>query len=114
MVVRIGNTALKIQVPLRREEERQSHPFRPERRARPRRRRRLYRTTRRIVDIVISALALAVFGLMLPFIALAIKLDSPGPVFYRQWRVGMNRRRRRNGYDGPERRRRFIPTRHWR
>jgi len=64
----------------------------------------LYPWLRRTFDIVVSAVALALFGLMLPVIALAIRLDSPGPVFYRQWRVGMNRRRRRNDYPGRDRR----------
>jgi len=50
---------------------------------------------KRISDIVISGVALLVFGLLLPFIALAIKLDSPGPVFFKQSRIGMDRRRRR-------------------
>jgi lipopolysaccharide/colanic/teichoic acid biosynthesis glycosyltransferase len=57
----------------------------------------LYPKLRRAGDIVISLLALAVLGLLLPFIAVAIKLDSPGPVFYRQERIGLNRRRRRQG-----------------
>ncbi len=51
--------------------------------------------TKRIVDLVISFSALTVFGLLLPFIALAIKLDSRGPIFFRQSRIGMDRRRRR-------------------
>lgn len=43
---------------------------------------------KRIVDIVIS---LTIIMLMWPIfiaIAIAIKIDSPGPVFYRQFRVG--------------------------
>lgn len=51
--------------------------------------------TKRAVDVAISLAALAVFGLLLPFIALAIKLDSPGPVFFRQSRIGIDRRRYR-------------------
>ncbi len=43
---------------------------------------------RRIVDIVISATALAVLSPVLALAALAIKLESPGPVIYRQRRVG--------------------------
>jgi len=57
-------------------------------------RNRVYAIARRGLDIVTSVLALGLFGLLLPFIALAIKMDSPGPVFYAQTRVGMNRRRR--------------------
>ncbi|HDP67355.1 MAG TPA: sugar transferase, partial [Candidatus Marinimicrobia bacterium] len=46
---------------------------------------------KRIIDIVISLIVLVVF---LPFwliIALIIRLDSKGPVFYKQKRVGKNR-----------------------
>lgn len=43
---------------------------------------------KRTVDILISLLGLIVTLPFLPFIALAIKLDSQGPVFYRQLRVG--------------------------
>ena len=50
------------------------------------------RVAKRAIDIAFSAVALVAFGLMLPFIALAIKLDSRGPVFYSQVRVGIDRR----------------------
>lgn len=47
---------------------------------------------KRATDIVIS-LILGIFSLLLtPFIALAIKLDSPGTVFYKQKRVGQDNR----------------------
>lgn len=52
----------------------------------------MYPTVKRTFDIVISALAL--LGL-LPFFALlavAIKLDSKGPVFFRQERLGKDRK----------------------
>ena len=48
----------------------------------------LYRTAKRIMDIVGATLGLLLFLPFLPFVALAIRLDSPGPVFYRQRRVG--------------------------
>lgn len=48
---------------------------------------------KRAADVVISLAALAVFGLLLPLIALGIKLDSPGPIFFRQSRIGIDRRR---------------------
>lgn len=47
-----------------------------------------YPVLKRLVDIGLSAVGLTVFGALLPFIALAITLDSPGPIFYRQERVG--------------------------
>src|SRR3954447_19226409 len=46
----------------------------------------------RIVDILIAAVALAVLSPFLLAAAIAIKLDSPGPVLYRQRRVGLGGR----------------------
>ena len=43
---------------------------------------------KRLMDIVISGGALLVLWPLLLLIALAIKIDDPGPVFYRQVRVG--------------------------
>ena len=45
---------------------------------------------KRSMDIVLSACALAILWPLLLLIALAIWIDDPGPVFYRQVRVGMN------------------------
>lgn len=45
---------------------------------------------KRCIDLAISSLALTLLLLFLPFIALAIKISSPGPVFYRQRRVGQH------------------------
>ena len=42
---------------------------------------------KRIFDIVVSALMLVVLSPVFAVLAVAIKLDSPGPVFYRQVRV---------------------------
>lgn len=39
-------------------------------------------------DILIASLTFIFFAILFPFLALAIKLDSPGPVFYRQLRIG--------------------------
>ncbi|MDN3310130.1 sugar transferase [Microbacterium oryzae] len=47
---------------------------------------------KRAVDVVVSALALVAIGAVLPVIALAIKLDSPGPVFFLQERIGRDGR----------------------
>ncbi len=43
---------------------------------------------KRAFDIMVASMALLVIGLATPFIALAIYIDSPGPVFFRQLRVG--------------------------
>ena len=50
--------------------------------------RKLQLVLKRAMDIVISGGALAVIWPLLLLIALAIKIDDPGPVFYRQVRVG--------------------------
>ncbi len=46
--------------------------------------------TKRVVDLTISAIGLLVSVPVTLITALAIKLDSPGPIFYRQERVGQN------------------------
>jgi exopolysaccharide biosynthesis polyprenyl glycosylphosphotransferase len=53
----------------------------------------LYQLLRRVVDLLAGFIGLAVFGALCPALALAIKLDSPGPVFYSQRRVGRGGRR---------------------
>lgn len=45
---------------------------------------------KRTLDVTLSSLGLLVALLALPFVALAIKLDSKGPVFFLQERVGRN------------------------
>ena len=47
---------------------------------------------KRLFDIISSGFGLLVISPLLPVIALAIKLDSTGPVFYRQPRIGMDRK----------------------
>lgn len=47
---------------------------------------------KRALDIVLSAIGLAILMPFLVAIAVAIKLDTPGPVFYRQERVGRHGR----------------------
>ena len=48
----------------------------------------LFRVLRRAIDIALTGMGLICLGLAFPFIALAIYLDSPGPIFYSQERVG--------------------------
>jgi lipopolysaccharide/colanic/teichoic acid biosynthesis glycosyltransferase len=43
---------------------------------------------RRFLDVVVGACGLALTAPLLPFAALAIRLETPGPVIYRQRRVG--------------------------
>jgi lipopolysaccharide/colanic/teichoic acid biosynthesis glycosyltransferase len=44
--------------------------------------------TKRALDVFFAATVLIATLPLLPFISLAIKLDSPGPVFFRQLRIG--------------------------
>src|SRR5207247_10353912 len=44
---------------------------------------------RRVFSIVASALLLLIVSPIIPFVILAIKLDPPGPILYRQKRVGL-------------------------
>jgi len=47
---------------------------------------------KRSFDIIFSILGILITLLLFPFIALAIKIDSPGPIFYIQKRVGKDRK----------------------
>ncbi|MDO4502171.1 MAG: sugar transferase [Coriobacteriia bacterium] len=49
-----------------------------------------YRFVKRLFDIVLSSLALIILALPMCTIAILIKLDSPGPVLYKQERLGKN------------------------
>ncbi len=48
---------------------------------------------KRVADLLLASFGLICFGLALPFIALAIYLESPGPIFFSQERVGKGGRR---------------------
>ena len=48
---------------------------------------------KRLVDIAGGLIGLVITTVLTPFVALAIKLDSPGPVFFAQTRIGKNGRR---------------------
>lgn len=48
---------------------------------------------KRLMDIVGGFIGLVLTALITPFVALAIKLESPGPVFFSQVRIGKNGRR---------------------
>jgi len=49
------------------------------------------RITKRIFDLVVSALLLILFAPLFLIVALLIKIDSKGPVFFRQMRVGRDK-----------------------
>jgi lipopolysaccharide/colanic/teichoic acid biosynthesis glycosyltransferase len=48
------------------------------------------RIIKRIFDVILSVIGILVTAPLFPIIALAIKLDSKGPVFFRQERVGLD------------------------
>jgi lipopolysaccharide/colanic/teichoic acid biosynthesis glycosyltransferase len=55
-------------------------------------RRELYFTLKRILDVLLAGTALIFLSPLMLFIALLIKLDSPGPAIFKQGRVGAKRR----------------------
>lgn len=48
---------------------------------------------KRVFDVAVSALALAALSPVMLLAMLAVVVDSPGPVFFAQERIGINRRR---------------------
>jgi polysaccharide biosynthesis protein PslA len=49
-------------------------------------------TAKRVEDVLLGVLALIAFALPMLLIALAIRLDSPGPILFRQTRTGRHER----------------------
>ncbi len=47
---------------------------------------------KRVSDILVSTLSLVILSPVIAALAIAIKLDSPGPAFYRQQRIGYHKR----------------------
>ena len=54
--------------------------------------RRLYFACKRIMDVTLTGLLLPLLVPVMLLVALLIKLDSPGPVFFVQQRIGVKRR----------------------
>ncbi len=50
-----------------------------------------YKPIKRIIDLTLSIAGLVVLSPVLLTVAIAIKLDSPGPVLFKQKRVGINK-----------------------
>jgi lipopolysaccharide/colanic/teichoic acid biosynthesis glycosyltransferase len=72
-------------------------------------------TWKRVLDVLLSSVALLLLSPLMLIAAVTVKLTSPGPVLFEQERVGLNRRtnerRRSRGLRGPDRRakdRRFV------
>ena len=47
---------------------------------------------KRVTDIGVGPIGLLITGLVFPVVAVLIKLDSPGPIFFRQKRLGLDGR----------------------
>jgi exopolysaccharide biosynthesis polyprenyl glycosylphosphotransferase len=56
------------------------------------RRESIYQAVKRAMDLALGVIIGLIIFPLIPFIALAIRLDSRGPVFYRQQRIGLNDR----------------------
>jgi len=52
----------------------------------------LHETAIRALDVLVGTVGLALMACFLPLLALAIKMESPGPIFYLQERVGRHGR----------------------
>ena len=50
-----------------------------------------YRYIKRIIDILLSGLAIIILSPLLLILCIAIKLDSPGPIFFTQKRDGIHK-----------------------
>lgn len=49
----------------------------------------MYKKCKRVIDIILAILALIILSPLFLLLTIAIKFDSPGPVLFRQKRVGM-------------------------
>jgi lipopolysaccharide/colanic/teichoic acid biosynthesis glycosyltransferase len=67
---------------------------------------RVYSWFKRGLDIVLSSIGLLVLAPVFALLAIVIKIDSRGPVFYAQERIGLNRRRSHGNHRAADERRR--------
>ena len=51
----------------------------------------MFEVLKRVMDLILSFLAILVFGIPMLFVALLIKLDSKGPVIFKQQRPGKDK-----------------------
>lgn len=50
-----------------------------------------YLRTKRVIDLILSITAVIVLSPLFLILVIAIKLDTPGPIFFKQKRVGINK-----------------------
>lgn len=75
----------------------------------------VFSKTKRIIDIMGSAMGLMITGIIVIPIAVAMQLDDPGPIFYSQIRCGVNGRpfriwKFRSMFVGAERQKHLVPN----
>jgi len=61
-------------------------------------------TARRGLNVLVAAVAIVLMTPVMLVVALLVRISSPGPVIYKQPRVGLDRRNRKNGMGPGERR----------
>lgn len=47
---------------------------------------------KRLIDVVLSCIAIFILGIPMVLIAIIIKIDSPGPVLFKQKRIGLHKK----------------------
>lgn len=70
-------------------------PLAAQRAARPG---KFYETCKRLLDIMLALLGLIILLPVMLLIGCIIKMDSPGPIIFKQQRIGKNRRYHSNGH----------------
>ena len=50
-----------------------------------------YHYIKRGIDIILSGMAIVILSPLLLFLCIAIKLDTPGPILFKQKRIGIHR-----------------------
>lgn len=50
------------------------------------------RFIKRLLDVILSLIGIVVLAIPMLIVAIIIKIDSPGPVFFRQRRIGIHKK----------------------
>lgn len=50
----------------------------------------MYKNIKRLIDIILAVIGIVICAIPMLLVAIVIKLDSPGPVFFRQARLGLH------------------------
>ena len=52
---------------------------------------KMYLVIKRIIDFILALIGLVILSPIFLILFIAIKLDTPGPIFFKQKRVGINK-----------------------